>query len=69
MGERQRRRLSVSQIVEAHIASVENGEETVIRRIQETLDLDSETRPSKEQIETFVKNKVIKKTKDGRKRN
>lgn len=68
MAERQRR-LSVSQIVEAHIALVENGEQTLIRRIQETLDLDSQTRPSREQIELFVKSKVIKKTKDGRKRN
>lgn len=43
------------RLIEEYIQQVEMGKETLIARIQQTLDLDSETRPTREQIAAFVK--------------
>jgi len=42
------------RLLQKYIQEVEQGKETTIRRIRETLSIDSETKPTLEQIKTFV---------------
>jgi hypothetical protein len=57
MTERPTRRRSVTNelLVRHYLDLIESGQEPVIRRIQETLGLDSETKPTVEQIRVYVK--------------
>lgn len=48
------RKTSADRILQRYIERVEDGDKTTIRRIQETLEIDSETKPTLDQIVAFV---------------
>ena len=50
-----RQSLREERLIQQYIDKVEQGDETIIRRICETLAIDSETKPTVEQVREFVK--------------